>query len=249
MVVDAGPGPAVSSCLGKYMPFYDRTIEFALLSHPQKDHYGGYLSLLGHYKIKQFITVPIKSKFPSFIDLENELKKKSVPISYLYAGDRVVIDKTSSIHFLWPDKDYVAERSSYAMALDPNNFSQVFVFRQGLIDVLFTGDIPSTILSNLEKSTLYFPDNLEVLKVPHHGSKTGLSEQILELADPLVSVIMVGKHNRYGHPSKQVLDMFRALKKIYLTTATNGDVVVETDGISFSVKADNFYQRFRIMKK
>ncbi len=51
VLIDSGPDSRVLDCLGKYMPFYDKTIELAFLSHPHFDHYGGFLSLAGRYHI------------------------------------------------------------------------------------------------------------------------------------------------------------------------------------------------------
>lgn len=249
IVIDAGPNNSVSECLGKHMPFYDHTIELAFLSHPQKDHYGGYEALLDHYKIRKFITVPVESDNESYISLRKKLKSKKVPVIYLFSGDRLKLGSNASIRFIWPTRDYIEEKKDIIKTVDPNFFSQIFVFRYGLFDSLFTGDISKEVLSSLSDSELSFPDRLEVLKVPHHGSKTGLSREVLELADPVVSVIMVKLKNRYHHPSPEVIAMFEALKKTYLRTSTDGEVVVETDGKKFTVKANHFNKRFLMATK
>ncbi len=64
VLIDAGPDKSVLSCLGKYMPFWDRKIELAFLSHPNNDHYNGYFYIADRYKIDKFITVdsPIITK-------------------------------------------------------------------------------------------------------------------------------------------------------------------------------------------
>src|SRR3990167_10239079 len=64
VLIDAGPDKSILSCLGKYMPFWDRKIEMAFLSHPNSDHYNGYFYIADRYQIDKFITVksPIVSK-------------------------------------------------------------------------------------------------------------------------------------------------------------------------------------------
>ena len=57
VLIDAGPDKSVLSCLGRYMPFWDRKIELAFLSHPNNDHYNGYFFIADRYKIDNFITV------------------------------------------------------------------------------------------------------------------------------------------------------------------------------------------------
>lgn len=61
VLIDAGPDKGVLSCLGKYMPFWDRKIELAFLSHPNNDHYNGYFFIADRYKIDKFITVDTAS--------------------------------------------------------------------------------------------------------------------------------------------------------------------------------------------
>jgi len=49
--------------------------------------------------------------------------------------------------------------------------------------------------------------DIEILKQPHHGSKTGASESLIKSFKPEYSVISAGANNRYGHPHKEVLDL------------------------------------------
>lgn len=223
ILVDAGPNRKILNCLGKYMPFYDRTIELAFLSHPQKDHAGGYLYILDRYKIINFISTPVQSQAQFFRDLQEKLTEKKINVRYLYAGENIGFGKTQ-INFFWPDKGFLG----FSDNQDPNDFSQVFILTHKNTKILFTGDAENPILDLLTKrfsgqSAL----KTDLLKAPHHGSKNGLTREFLQLADPTISVISVGKNNSYGHPSKSVLDMFRALNKKHLRTDENGNIVFE----------------------
>mgnify|MGYP003313693529 CR=1 FL=1 len=62
----------------------------------------------------------------------------------------------------------------------------------------------------------YNLQNIDVLKVGHHGSKTSSSEEFIGEINPKYSVISVGKNNRYGHPNKEVLENLYD-SKIYRT--------------------------------
>lgn len=268
IVIDAGPGSEMAHCLGKYMPFYDREIELAFLSHPQKDHYGGYSSIVSHYTINRFITIPIDNDNKSFNELKKELLAKHTPIINLYRGDNVIISNNSAIRFVWPTKAFLASNilhknnnahnnvlGAYTTSIDLNGFSETFFYSEGNFDILFTGDADSKLLAAIstdplllgkvstnggtnvknncgENQCLSYPNKLEILKVPHHGSKNGLSLDFLKLADPTLSVISVAKKNQYGHPSKQILDMYQALKKQVVQTKDEGDIkiIVHDDG-------------------
>ena len=62
----------------------------------------------------------------------------------------------------------------------------------------------------------YNLQDIDVLKVGHHGSKTSSSEKFIDEVNPKYSIISVGKNNRYGHPNKEVLENLEK-SKIYRT--------------------------------
>lgn len=251
ILIDAGPDQRVLACLGKYMPFYDRKIEIAILSHPEKDHFGGYLDIVDRYSIGYFIALPLNNNNQSFDLLKRKLREKKINIKNLYAGEKIILSNKknhqSLITFLWPSKQYLAKNiteknfsaqkdilGAFSTNLDLNNFSLVFVFSQGDFDVLATGDASSQVLNSLGGAIP--PKKIEILKIPHHGSKNGLTKEFLQLANPQLCVISVGKKNAYGHPSKEILTMLKALKKNYLRTDEEGDIVIEVGKRGWRVK-------------
>ncbi len=241
MLIDGGRDGKVLSCLGRHMPFYDRTIELVLLSHPQEDHYGGLLEVVSRYKIRHFIASPVGNPAESFQSLVKKLGEKGVRIQALYAGDSVQV-ADARLRFMWPDSAYVRKNTTIPQlastsphsasgpydryfkesSLDPNNFSQVFELSQGDKSILFTGDVATDILPGLSRQAI---GHVDILKTPHHGSKNGLSSTFLKLADPSVAVISAGKRNSYGHPSKAILDLLRAAKVQIRRTDLEGDIV------------------------
>lgn len=245
ILIDAGPDRKVLSCLGKYMPFYDRKIELAFLTHPQKDHYGGFLYLLDRYQIDHLITVPVENDNQSFNLLREKLiSQDEIKMKNLSAGERVLL-KDGMIEFLWPEREFLAQNAylkkdnlssngnvlaAYTSTTSLNKFSQVFIFSWHQFDILFTGDIPADLLDKIGSSYLEGDfGKIEILKVPHHGSKNGLTADFLTLVDPALSIISVAKNNSYGHPNDQVLALFESLKKKYLRTDEKGHIVIEVD--------------------
>jgi len=234
ILIDSGPDDKVLSCLGKHMPFYDRKIELAILSHPQKDHYGGFLQLIDRYQISRLI-IPLvdNNADQQFIRLKQKLTTNKIPLSILKAGDLINM-KNAKLFFFWPTKNFLNTSLVFdkprlvnnvvlgASGLDSNYFSSVFSLQIDNFRLLFTGDAPGQVLNRLpEKNKL----KTTVLKIPHHGSKNGLTKKFLLLADPTVTVINVGKNNSYGHPSKEVLDMLKAMNIKIRRTDLEGDIV------------------------
>jgi competence protein ComEC len=213
ILVDAGPDSKVLNCLGKYMPFFDRKIEIAILTHPEKDHFGGFSYLVDRYRIDNLLLPTINSQDKTFSSLIKKMRTKKINIEFVLAGLSLSV-KTDKIRFYWP-----ANRSSFS---NLNNESLVFTFQENNHQILFTGDAEPPVWSQLFLKVRLKTD---ILKVPHHGSKNGLSKKLLQLADPTLAVISVGKNNPYGHPAKEVLDLLRASKKKYLRTDELGDIV------------------------
>ncbi|MBI1862908.1 hypothetical protein HYS00_02195 [Candidatus Microgenomates bacterium] len=80
VLIDAGPNSLITSCLGKHMPFYDRTIEYAILTNVKKSEYSGYSFLARRYDISHlFVSSP--NKVPaSYIRLLKQLTYKGTQI-------------------------------------------------------------------------------------------------------------------------------------------------------------------------
>jgi len=74
------------------------------------------------------------------------------------------------------------------------------------------------------------------LQVPHHGSRFGLTADILEVLSPKLAAISVGKNNKYGHPTSFILEMLKSLKIKTLRTDQVGDIEIISDGLSWRVK-------------
>ncbi len=232
ILIDAGPDRKILDCLGKYMPPYDHTIELAIISHPQKDHIGGLLYVYPRYHIDRLAMTPLRERSKTFSDVLKRIQDDHTMVVFVKQGMRFTL-KDANITFLWPS-EYFLEKNlqfdplhdkNYALSsLDDNDFSEVFFFQQGNYKILFTGDASISTLG-----TLSHQSNLKstILKVPHHGSKNGLTLSFLKLADPRVSVISVGKHNSYHHPSKEVLDMLQASKTQIRRTDEEGDIVIK----------------------
>ena len=134
ILVDAGPNRKILDCLGKHMPFLDRTIELAILSHPQNDHYGGFLSVLDRYDIKNFWLNQVYNSTKSYKQLLDKIDTKNIFVFYPKAGENVILTE-GKINVFWPTDEYLTQNSVVEKnipypfrltGLDLNNFSLVF---------------------------------------------------------------------------------------------------------------------------
>jgi competence protein ComEC len=217
VLIDAGPDKKILTCLGKHMPFWDKKIEIAFLSHPNKDHYQGFFFINERYKIERFVTVESPFVSPSYKNLIETLKKNQVLILKKFQGDQINILNDRFL-FLWPVKNYFSSQD--------NDYSHLLLFQEDDFKALFTGDASPKILNLIVKTnTIDFIKNINFLKIPHHGSKNGLTKNFLSISNPKIAVISVGKNNAYGHPAKEVLEMLKAQKVKIKRTDEEGDIL------------------------
>jgi len=217
VLIDAGPDKKILNCLGKHMPFWDKKIELAFLSHPNKDHYQGFFFINGRYKIERFVTVESPFVSSSYKNLIEALKKNQVLILKKFQGDQINILNDRFL-FLWPVKNYFSSQD--------NDYSHLLLFQEDDFKALFTGDASPKILNLIVKTnTIDFIKNINLIKIPHHGSKNGLTKNFLSISNPKIAVISVGKNNTYGHPAEEVLEMLKAQKVKIKRTDEEGDIL------------------------
>ena len=115
-----------------------------------------------------------------------------------------------------------------------NNSSVVLRLSYGSTSFLFTGDIEKEAEASLIKSgaTLH----ADVLKVPHHGSKTSSTNAFLDAVQPQIAVISVGERSRFGHPHREVVDRYEQRGIRLLQTGHDGMITAQTDGSSLSLQ-------------
>lgn len=255
ILIDGGPDSSVLSCLSKHMPFWDREIEVVTMTHPQDDHYGGLVDVVRRYKVGLFLAPPVDNDTQGFKTLKREVEDRKISEAWSgRAGLRVMNPKTGDvlrnglirIETIWPEREWLANSVSKGdegyggnggreggvlgaatPKVDLNEFSVVQKVSFGDFDALFTGDIEPPAEDLMAQN---LTGGVEILKVPHHGSKNGLDKILLDAAMPKLAVISVGKKNRYGHPHKEALKLLEEGSIRVLRTDLDGEVEVVTDG-------------------
>src|SRR3989344_6922026 len=244
IVVDGGPGTKIADCLGQHMPFWDRTIELVVVTHAQKDHMERLLEVLSRYKVKMIAETKVNNGSELYRAWEKAVSSEKAKVYVAKRGDQIILDRkqgqTLSLDILWPG---VQELSQW-QASPPSDLNEsAIVLRvnygpstsSGFCAYL-TADIPKEIFANLALQGEALR-GCQVLKISHHGSKTGTSQEILDSVNPVVAIIQVGK-NSYGHPTKEVIDLLTSNAVKILRNDTNGIIEITSDGKSFKAKSE-----------
>ncbi len=240
MLVDGGPNDNVINCLSSHMPFWDRHIDIVALSHPQADHMQGLISVFARYSVGYFLKSDISNTSEGYQMLMKEVEDKKVPVKLVARGERVTLGR-SSLSFIWPSEAQIAymnpKGSSVLGASTGTNLNDgclVFWLRYGTFDALFPGDADQHVEHYYTGGSLSDRE-VEVLKVPHHGSKTGMTQAFVDWVHPKVAVISVGK-NFYGHPSDEAITMLHNADSTVHRTDKEGDIEVVSDGATWALR-------------
>ncbi len=224
ILIDGGPPDgAVLRKLGEVMPFYDRSIDVVLATHPDEDHIGGLNSVLERYQVDLFIRNEATSSSQTFSNLLGLISDRKIPEKIITEAQTINFSDGVKFNLLFPNRDIKNEET--------NNSSIVGKLSYGEIDFLLTGDSPISIERELIYHYGHFLES-EVLKAGHHGSKYSSSEAYLNYVKPKYSIISAGLNNRYNHPNPEVISNLEKIKTTILKTLGGGSLIFYTDGIT-----------------
>lgn len=225
LLMDSGPkqsGKKVES----YLKFKGkRQVDLVILSHPHEDHIGGLFYLIEQgYKIKAVMGAVLEGQeAEDILKLKKLCEENNIPMYEGYRGNKVQIEDIS-LKVLWPDKEMVYSNL--------NESSLVCLLKYGAFEELFTGDIGF----ETEEILAYDIEDIEVLKVPHHGSRYSTSSKFLEKLGAEYGMISVGVRNFYGHPNQSTLERLKENDTQIRRTDTQGALFIRTDGKQYTVQ-------------
>jgi competence protein ComEC len=226
ILIDGGGDSTILKKLRKKMPFWDRSLDLVILTHPDHDHLAGLIEVLKRYKVDHILWTGVLRDNLEYREWQKVIKKEKAKIKIAQAGQKIKTPKIS-LKILHPFENLAGKKFK-------NNNNTSIVARLSFKDnsFLFTGDI----YQSVEKKLIIFGQNLnsDVLKVSHHGSKTSSSKEFLEKVLPKIAIIQVGK-NIYGHPHKEVLKRLKEKNIKILRTDEVGDIKILSDGNNLKI--------------
>ncbi|MFH1651512.1 MAG: DNA internalization-related competence protein ComEC/Rec2 [Chloroflexota bacterium] len=225
VLIDGGPSPEkIGLELGKQLPFWDRTIELLVLTHPHQDHLAGLVEVLQRYRVERVIAPDLADDAPLYARWQELLGERGVTVLAARAGQRVTLGPDITLDILSPTPEMLRRSPG-----DVDNNSTVLRLKDGEIGFLFTADIREEAQEELIRNRA--PLAATVLKVPHHGAAT-TSAAFLAAVNPTLAVISAGADNRFQHPSPEILQRLSGIVTDghIFRTDTQGTIELVTDG-------------------
>ncbi|MEE2903974.1 MAG: DNA internalization-related competence protein ComEC/Rec2 [Myxococcota bacterium] len=232
MLIDTGPSisdySAAKSVIGPYIRRRGYTqIDAVVITHSDNDHAGGIADVLREFEVGtvywNFETSSVSGK----------VQRQLTRTVNLRLGDKLSFG-TVKLQVLHPEC-----LGSCLSSISENQRSVVIRLDYGATSALFTGDIGAETEQKLLQHSKELLD-VDVLKVPHHGSRSSSTLPFLQAVSPDFSIVMVGAKNRFGHPHAEVYRNLQAFSsRQVLRTDTNGLIRLVSDGLAHRVEVEN----------
>ena len=225
VLVDGGVqdmGPRVESYLRDHGV---SSLDLVVATHPHEDHIGGLLKVLNDFPVKQVLDSgqPDTSQtYESFLTL---IDNKNIPYKVCERGQTIDLDPSLKIEVISPPAVHFSD--------DLNQNSIVLKITYNQVSFLLMGDAGF----EAENSIMDAGYDLKstILKVGHHGSSSATGQAFLNAVQPAVQIIEVGAGNDYDHPTQRTLAALQLAGSATYRTDLDGNVVVTTDGVSYTV--------------
>jgi len=218
MLIDGGPDWTTLEKLGERLPFFDRSIDIVVLSHPHVDHLMSLPEVIRRYRVKSLIVSDTDDQLGPYRAMLSGSELRGTKILELRAG-AVLTVASATLRLIWPPRVRPP-----GMTKDANNNSLTLMMEEGGKRILFPGDLESIAERTLVAAKADL--DADILKAPHHGSNGSSTTGFLLAVSPELAVISSGKGNTYGHPGRAAIRRLEAVGAEVRRTDLEGDIEV-----------------------
>ncbi len=222
IVVDGGADLRPLEQVGKYLSFFDRTIDLLVLSHPHLDHLFSSPEFLLRYRVRSVTLTGIEADLPRYHKLLSLVAAQRIPVLNPTQTGVIDLGDGTRLQLLWPTREALGLKWG-----DLNGTSVVMKVSDGKNSALFTGDMDERAEDLMLASGINV--DADILKVAHHGSDTSSSTGFILAVSPTLAVISVGKINSYGHPRPEIIRRYERLGIAVKRTDIDGTIEIVWD--------------------
>jgi len=226
VLIDGGPNLDALEQLGNHMPFFDRSIDLLVLTHPDADHLTALPDVLRRYDVQRVLISGVQSSSGRYQALLDAIRQQQIPVLLADPDSDIDLGDGITLDVIWPPPGLLGKT-----VRNKNDTSVVIRVLGGKQSILLTGDIEK----DAEAAILNMKTDVraDILKVAHHGSKTSSTQAFLEAVHPNAVIISAGRDNRFGHPHPSVTGRFQQLGYEIRNTATEGMIALEIEMLGY----------------
>jgi competence protein ComEC len=214
ILIDTGGNTNYDLAKNVLIPFIKsngiKQIDYLILSHGDYDHMGASINLIKNFKVNNVI---MNSGNNNDIEIELITLLKQKNINYEQISKKVLSINGNNFYFL-----------NILNSEEENNDSLILYTKLNNYGILFMGD--ATVEEEKILLDTYNLDNVDILKVGHHGSKYSTGDEFVSKINPSYALISVSKSNYYGHPSDRVISLLDKCDTAKYQTSIDGSVKI-----------------------
>lgn len=214
VLIDAGDNDDEELVVNYLNNLEIKKIDYLVNTHPDADHCGGLDAVINNFEIGTFFVGNGSPDSQTYTDVINATANKGINPSVPLEESKFELTSNSYIQFF-----------NTAGGSDSNESSLVTLFVNGEDKFLLTGDAGT----ETENKILSKMQDVDVLKIGHHGSKNSTTQSFLNKVNPEYAVILTGK-NSYGHPHSEVLSKLESANIKIHRSDECGDIIFKSTG-------------------
>ncbi|TSC75089.1 MAG: beta-lactamase domain-containing protein [Parcubacteria group bacterium Gr01-1014_30] len=228
ILIDGGRDSTILEKLGKEMPYWKRSVDLIILTHPHYDHMAGFIEVLKRYKVKNILWTGVLSRDVTFKEWQKLIAKEEGKVYIAKTGLQVKSGK-AVLKVFYPFESFENQEVE-----EINDTSVVAKLIFGHNTFLWTGDAFKDLELDLVRKGIDVDS--DVLQAGHHGSRTSSAPEFIEAVSPEIFVVSSGRNNVHGHPHSETLETLAKYDIKVLRTDELGDVKIISDGLGLVVK-------------
>ncbi len=211
MQIDAGDNSAGDTVVDYILPYVDGELDYLIATHMDADHIGGADEVLYAFDVANIIDSGETKKTTQ--TYERYLVAREAENAVYLEDDNMTIKVDNNLSFtIIETGDNFSDENDNSVVIEMTYYDTV---------ILFTGDMES----KAEAAFLADANDIDILKVGHHGSRTSTSDALMDILDPEYAVISCGLNNSYGHPHEETLATLDKYNVTVFRTDLDGHIV------------------------
>ncbi len=224
IIIDWGYWDDLLPKLSKHLWFFENTIDLIVLTHPQADHLWWLIWVISKFKIWEIWLIKNDYNSEQYNQFLKIILEKNIRYKFINEKSDMIFEKDLIIDSLYPLSNWEWKSYIEKNINDGSIVLKISIWKNKK-QILFTWDISKNIEKILIKNVSKLKS--DILKVAHHGSKSSSDENFLKIVNPDIALIWASQQNKFGHPHKQVLEIYEKLKIKTLVTWKMWDIILE----------------------